>query len=167
MSAQGQLEWVALRHARWERAFGCLPLPGHPASGTDGEKQIFDYGVCFTEHGGYRENQLARQAVRALGEPGEVGPALEEVPGTVVHLDAAEARVTAAKLASRGPGVIARLQRLGPDPVLAHLHCPIRPILSARRCDARERDLDALRVSGGVVRLVLDEPITTVRLLFA
>jgi hypothetical protein len=164
-SSAGHLEWVALRHARGERAFGLLPVPAHPASGTDGSVQSFDFAILLTESGGYRENGLAGMAVRALREPGESGLALEEIPGSVLRLDASEARVAALKPASRGAGVVARLERLGPDPVLAHLRCRLRPIVAARRCDARERDLEPLPVSDGVVRLLLQEAITSVRLL--
>lgn len=164
-SSGGHLEWVALRHARWERAFGLLPVPAHPASGSDGEVQSFDFALLLTGSGGYRENGLAEMRGRALRDPGEAGLALEEIPGSVIELDAGEARVAALKPASRGLGVVARLERLGPDPVLAHLRCRLRPIVAARRCDARERDLEPLPVREGVVRLLLQESITSVRLL--
>jgi hypothetical protein len=74
--------------------------------------------------------------------------------------------VIAMKIASRGEGVIARLQSFAAGPAEVHLHSPVRLIRSAWVCDARERDIAALAVQDGKVRASLERSLTSIRLLF-
>jgi alpha-mannosidase len=159
---------VALRNAPKERAFGFIPVLAHPAGGSDDGEHVFEYAIRFTPRGDFRANRIAftaRQVLRELPCAPE-GLEMELLAKGTLVVDHPEIMVTAMKIASRGEGVIARLQSFAAGPTEIHLHSPIRPIRSAWTCDARERDLAALPVHDGSVHASLERSITSIRLVF-
>jgi hypothetical protein len=164
----GALEWIAARNAPKEQAFGFLPILSHPIGGTCHERQVLDYGVWLTPAGGVLENrlpQVARLVLRdAFVAPGSAD--LEALADTLVGCDHPDVLVGAVKPAARGPGVVVRLEKFSPHAALAGLQAA-RPITAAWLCDARERDLKALPVTGGRVEVPLAYGLTSVRLVLA
>ncbi len=166
---RGVVEWLVFRNAPMERAFGLLPLPAHPASGTETAETRFDYAVRLT--GEVRPIDLSRQVRQALRAalfaPGE--PDLDAVASAAVVSDHEDVLVSALKPASRGPGFVARLRSSAPpgERVVVPLRCSVRPVRAAWLCDGRERDLEPLPVDGsGVVRVPVAASIASVRLVF-
>ena len=159
---------MALRNVPRERAFGLLPLLCHPVGGSSPERQIFDYGVWFTRAGGALENRLPGLARRVIGpswlQPGR--PDAAALADQVVTVDRPDVLVTAVKPASRGEGVIVRLECFAHHGCEVHLRSA-RPFIAARLCDARERDQTSLTVKDGSVLVPLTGSITSVRLLLA
>jgi hypothetical protein len=74
--------------------------------------------------------------------------------------------VGAVKPASRGPGVVVRLEKFARHASQVGLHAA-RPITAAWLCDARERDLRPLPVVAGCVEVPLALALTSVRLVLA
>ena len=165
LGPSGQLEWMAFRFAPSERAWGVLPIPAHPCSGTAPDEAGFDYAVWFTPRGDYRENRLpqcVRRALRAaMFSPGT--PDIDAVANSVVLTDHDDVIVSTLKVASRGRGLIARLRSLEPDGTV-RLRCPRQPIRTATLCDARERDLSPLDIQGGQAVVPIQGAITSIRL---
>lgn len=170
LTREGVVEWVALRHAPIELAFGFLPMPAHPASGREDEATLLDYAVWLTRSGDYRANLLPRRvrhALRAaLFAPG--APDLDTLANAKVITDHDDVLVTTLKPAHRGEGVIARLRSYVEDGEALEitLRSDVRTIRAAWLCDARERDLHELRTDGGVVSVPIARAITSVRLAF-
>jgi len=163
----GSVEWVALRNAPSERAFGLLPLPAHPASGHDVESHTFDYAVWFTRPVDVRDDHPPVEVREVLGQ-GWLRPVADEldvVAATIAATDRDDVLVSALKAASRGPGVIARLLSFARGRPVVRLRCPLLPVSAARLCDARERDREPLTVANGVVLVPLQGAITSVRIL--
>lgn len=168
LTEPGTMEWVALRHAPLELAFGFLPLPAHPASGTEDEAHTLEYAVWLTAFGDFRDNALpsaVRTALRAALFDG--APDLDALANAMVKVDVPDVLVTALKPASRGEGVIARLRSYVQGGEIEHvrLFSEVRAIRAAYLCDARERDRAELPVSNGVVSVPIERAITSVRLL--
>jgi len=163
--SDGGLEWIAARNATKEQAFGFLPILCHPIGGTCHDRQTLDYGVWFTRAGGLLENRLplvARQVLRdSFIAPGVAD--LEALADTLVRSDRPDVLVGAVKPASRGPGVVVRLEKFSRHAARAGLRAA-RPILAAWLCDARERDLQPLPVVEGRVEVPLTHALTSVRL---
>jgi hypothetical protein len=157
----GCLELVALRNATRERAFGLLPLVANPATGHERFPYAFDYALWFTASGDWRENEVDRVAYKLSRS------ALEGLvaPCSVVTANREDVAVIAVKPASRGEGVIARLQTFTTPSPSVVLAAPGRKVQAAHLCDARERDLEALSVRRGRVHLTMPGNIATVRLL--
>ncbi len=168
VAGDGALEWVAFRNAPRELAYGLLPVLAHPAGGSDGEEQALDYAVWFTAAGGFRENRLPVVARRVLrwSPDGSHRGRHEELADAALISDCPEVMVTALKQASRGTGLIARLESFALGCPEVRLHCPARPIVAARRCDARERDLEPLAIEAGQVVIPVSQHLSSVRLLF-
>jgi len=164
----GTLEWMALRNAPRERAFGLVPLPAHPATGTDPERQSFHYAIWFTPPGSFLDHGLPQLVRRELWPRWHAPQAqgLASRPEAAVVLDRDDVLLAALKPADRGAGLIARLYALAPGPEQARLSVPARPVRKATLCDARERDRGALEVRDGAVSVPLDRAIQTVRLSF-
>jgi hypothetical protein len=164
----GLVEWVALRNAPREMAYGILPLLAHPATGTDHDEHTIDYGVVFTEGGDSRVNDLPRQAravlCRAWRRPGAPDPAARM--SSVFCTDQPEVEVSAFKEADRGPGIIVRLESHAEGETRVRLSCGVRPIRAALLCDARERDQRELTVDGGEVEVPVARATTSVRVLY-
>jgi hypothetical protein len=168
LTGEGALEWVALRNALKERAFGFIPVLAHPAGGTDDAEHVFEYAIRITPRGDFRANRIpftARQVLRELPRAPD-GLEMELLAKGTLVVDHPEIMVIAMKIASRGEGVIARLQSFAAGPAEVHLHSPVRLIRSAWVCDARERDIAALPVQDGKVRASLERSLTSIRLLF-
>lgn len=166
LDADGALEWVTFRNVPREVAFGLLRVPAHPASGTDHGEHAFDYAVCFTASGDYRQNELFTRARAALAggwlAPGSVD--LQGKASTLVAIDRADVLLSAFKKASHGAGFIARLRSFAPEPTTVRLRWPEHRIRTATLCDARERDLEPLETDGDVVQVPVRGAFTTVRL---
>jgi len=162
------LEMMVLRNAPRERAFGFLPILCHPIGGSSPGVQIFDYGVWFTRAGGVLENRLPLLARRVL-DPAWLAPGRPDataLAGQAVTVDRPDVLVTAVKPASRGEGVIVRLECFARRACEVHVRAA-RPITAARLCDARERDQASLVVSAEGVKVPLLGSITSVRLVLA
>ncbi len=164
LQADGTLEAVALRNATHERAWGVLPLPAMPATGHERASYAFEYALCFTAVGDWRENNLPLLAA-GLAWPGDGGRSeLARLAAEVVTVDRPEVQIIAVKPASRGGGLIVRLYSLQAPGAEVRLRAPGRVLAAAALCDARERDLERLAVSGGAVRVKMPGTIATVRL---
>jgi len=163
--ANGLLECISLRNAPLERAYRVLPIPAHPAYGTDFGEHAFSLAVGFTREGDWRENRLPILARAALQDVrvNARKAGLPDVGGGSVLLDADDAAVLAVKRAHRGEGVIVRLQSFGANCVA--LSIPGRKIVKAFLTDALERDIEELQTGAKGVTVLLAEAVTTVRLL--
>jgi alpha-mannosidase len=167
-NSNGAVEWIGLRNAPREKAFGFLPLLAHPASGTASEEFTFEYAVLFTPKGDWREDRLYSLAQEVLSEAWIMPdtPDVKETADSFVTVDREDVLVTALKKASRGKGLIARLLCYSEVPCEAKLTCRDRLIKKAVVCDARERDKEDVEVESGEALLSIKTPITSVRLLF-
>ncbi len=164
---QGALQWIALRNTPWERAFGLLPVPAHPAAGADPDEHPLEYGIMITPPdfpATARLPRLARGALEDWPTPNSTG--IARVTDALVATDHPEVMVNAVKRASRGSGMIVRLRYHGDGATQTRIHCPMGSISSAILCDARERDQQPLRVVGGNVLVPLEGALTSVRLCF-
>lgn len=164
----GTVEWVALRNAPGERAFGVLPIPAHPASGKDSESHVFDYAVWFTRPVDVHDAHPPVEVREVLGDRWfrPVSHDLDAGAAAVATTDRDDVLVTAVKTANRGPGLIVRLLSFARGKPTVRLHVPLVALTGARLCDARERDRDGLlSIVDGVVEVPLEGSITTVRLL--
>lgn len=161
----GVLEWIALRNATRERAFGVLPILAHPASGTDDARHIFEYVITTTAGGDFRQNALARRAQEVYQREWIGERELGESPVIMDETD--RAFVGALKHAERGSGLIARLERMTAEPCTVTLHGHRRPLQRAWLCDARERDIESLPLEGDSVEVPLRYALTSVRLQLA
>jgi len=153
----GRIDLVAARNAPIEKAWGWLPIPGHPARGTEPGIVTFEYALVPTESGSWLERRLPHLAHQLWGVP---------YAGALV-LDRDDVWIGAAKAAHRGAGSIVRLVAPGASkatPIDVRLRSEHRQIRAARRCDGRERDVEELAVDDGAVVVGLDTPVTTVRI---
>jgi hypothetical protein len=163
----GIIELVALRNATREKAFGVINIPGNPASGHESTGYAFDFAFMFTESGDWRDNNIPVIARSIRNSPWDnpERAALRCLAESVVTTDNPDVWVLAVKPASRGEGVIVRLytHALPVPPVLVKAHH--FPVKRAYQCDARERDLGPLEVQDGLVRVLMQGTIATIRLL--
>jgi len=159
----GEVEWVALRNAPRERAFGFLPFASHPAYGLDDSEHPFDYAIGFTREGDWQRNSLpaiSRKIFRKTwidphwSDPEDRAEGVVMVPENV--------RVLALKRAQRGEGLILRLQSFGPKEALIGLTG--RQVKKAVLCDARERDIKDLSIDSEALTVPFTASIATVRL---
>lgn len=167
MTSPGVLEWVVLRHAPLEKAFGFIPLPAHPASGVGTAEDGVEYAVWLTGPGDYRAHHLpchVRKSLRAgLSAPGAID--LDAIANEKIVTDHPDVLVSAIKVASRGDGHVVRLRGYRPgERIEVTLRCAVGPIRSATLCDARERDIAPLVVDGGCARVSIERAITSVRI---
>ncbi|MBI5489767.1 MAG: hypothetical protein HY905_20705 [Deltaproteobacteria bacterium] len=164
----GAVEWVALRNAPRELAWGFLPVASHPAGGLTDEATVFNYAVFLTETGDWRANHLPRLARQVLHRawlfPGQ--PDLDSLADGQLSTGHGEVLVTAIKRAQRGSGLIVRLHSYAAGAAVARLSNGSRPVRRAVLCDARERDLAELSIDGGTVVVPVDGAIASVRLEF-
>jgi hypothetical protein len=158
----GRLDWMALRNAYRERAFGLLPILAHPAGGRDPDEHTFDYAVWSTPKGDWLANNLPRFAREVRSDfSGWAGGLCQPL----VTLNRDDVLLTAVKPAHNGGGTVIRLTRLGP-PGQVGLESGNGCIRDAWLVDARERDLERLPVQSGRVLVELAYALTSVRLLF-
>jgi hypothetical protein len=158
----GAMEWIVLRNATRERAFGIVPILAHPVSGTDDERHAYDYAILASNQP-LASARLARLSHELFFEDWLGVPANERA--FPIALDSDEAMVTAFKAAHEGDGVIARIQRLSKQLEQVELRSLGLSFKRAMLCDARERDLCALSVVDGKVNVPLHRAITSIRLL--
>lgn len=165
-SADGRLEFVALRNTRKEKAFYVLPLLGNPASGADYGEQHIDYALRFTGAGDWYDNRLHKLAEHVLHahwmDPCRAR--LQELCRGPCEVDNDDVSVLAVKRALRGGGLIVRLYSPAPTGGEVSVSLRDKRIAGATLCDARERDLAELRVTGGKALVPFDGSIVTVRL---
>ncbi len=162
--SDGTLELVALRNATGERVLGIFPLQGMTVAGHEMSRHICEYALLFTEAGDWRQNAIPLAARRVF--PGPEGPAGRGgMAESLAATDRPEVTVTAVKRASRGDGIIVRLCCWGEAglPVVVSLRGFLPK--AAFLCDARERDLGPLLVSGREVRLAMPGAIASIRIL--
>jgi len=166
-NGNGVVEWIVLRNAPKERAFGCLPLLAHPAYGEDNDEHPFDYAVGYTREGDWRTNRLHVFAPQVLGkawtDPDIKDPAA--MADGWISTSSEDVRVIAVKRAHRGEGLVVRLLSFGAD--RATLQFRDRPIKKAVLCDARERDIEEIRCVEGRVEVPLAGAIVSVRTLLS
>jgi hypothetical protein len=161
---EGVLQWVVLRNAPMERAFGVLPLPAHPASGSDPDVHRIDYAVMVTPGGDHLANQLARRARQVLDESWLPGSGAALAGRLAPGIDRDDVLITGVKRASRGPGLVVRLARLANAPVIARLTCD--GVREALLCDALERDRSVIEVIDGTVLVPVSGALVSVRLVY-
>ena len=163
----GQLELVAMRNATREKALGLIGIPGNPASGHEHESYAFEYALLFTENGDWQDNNLHLLARNIANSPWSIrrDTALRGLADSIVTTDSSDVWVTAIKPASRGEGVIVRLNApaLSESKVVVTAHQ--FKMIGAFLCDARERDLKPLEVQDGTVRVTIPGTVATIRLL--
>ncbi len=162
------IEFIALRNALHETAFGVMGIPANPAKGFEKQACAFEYAFGFTKDGGWQENRLEAIADqvkdRYLGKR-DAFLYQEHVQGQI-EIDAPKpVRIAAFKAAHRGEGFILRLRayQIPQSPVTIHL--PKHPIQAASLCDAREREIKSLEVKKGKIALSLTDTLTTLRLI--
>ena len=167
----GEFELVAMRNAVREKAFGLIGIPANPASGHERESYAFEYALLFTENGDWRENGVHIAAWDIAGgtaahpwRDAEYG-ALQSIAASIVTTDSPNVRIVAIKPASRGEGIIIRLNSpVVPDVPLSIISRQIT-VVKAFLCDARERDLEPLQMRDGAVKVTMPGTIASVRLL--
>jgi hypothetical protein len=166
--AEGNIDFVALRNAPREMAFGLLPILAHPVSGTDPHEGQLDYALWFTAEGDARDNGLphhVRRTLRAaMFDPAEAD--LDDLANSVMLVDRADAKVTALKPPYTGEGVVVRLSSFARGPVEVRLSCPSRPIRRATLCDACERPIHDLPVEGGAAIVPMPHALGSVHVSF-
>jgi hypothetical protein len=160
----GTLEWIALRYAPRETAFGLLPILAHPASGSDPLEGQLDYAVWFTPEGDARSNRLPHHVRRALRAAmfGSNEPDLDDLANSVMVVDHADAQVAAVKPAFEGDAVVVRLASFAQTAIEVRLSCPSRPIKRATLCDARERQICGLEADRGEVVVPMPHALASV-----
>jgi len=164
-SAEGRVQAIALRNAVREKMYGLIPIPAMPATGHERSSYTFEYALLFTESGGWRENGVdVLSMTRSTLAHDEMAPVRSLIKG-LVTADRDDVAVTAVKPASRGEGIIVRLITYADTGTKVKLTVRDRTVADAYLCDARERDIDRLEVSKGVVRLTMPGDIATVRLI--
>ena len=161
----GRLELIVMRNATRETAFRMIKLPANPASDHESEPYTFEYALLFTEKGDWLENKLHLLARDVENNPWQFpgDRALLDLAEPVVVVSPTDVRVTAVKLASRGEGVIVRLNAPAPLESTVVIS-PGFKVSEAFLCDARERDVCPLEVANNTVQLEMHGSISTVRL---
>jgi hypothetical protein len=164
----GSVELVAFRNATRERMFGIVGIPGNPAAGHEKTDYAFDYAFLFTQTGDWQDNDIPSAARNIVNSPWDNPDraALRNIAASIITSDSPNVWVTAIKTASRGEGVIVRLNAfsLPESDVMITFHQ--FTISKAFLCDARERNLGQLEVRDGTVRVAMPGTIATIRLLF-
>jgi len=161
------VELVALRNATREKMNGLINLPACPAEGHEKADYTFQFGICFTESGGWKENRLpqrARQYARC--------PWLETAESKLysqmaqqVMLSSPEVWLEALKPAWRGQGLIARFCSFAIPSEPVQFGLRDLNIREAYLCDARERDLHPLEIRDNQVQFMPQQSFTTLRLI--
>lgn len=148
------LELGAMRNAPKERAFGVLPLLSFPARGPDRGLQGLRYSLLLlpAEPG---EDPLAACLEVARGDKPPHSIKWKVIPQ--------EVEIVAVKRPLRGEGYIVRLYCPLPGRREVTLFREDREVKKAFLCDARERDLEEIPVSGGRILLHRSTTLATLR----
>jgi hypothetical protein len=162
----GQLELVAMRNATREKAFGLIKLPANPASCHEKESYALEYALLFTENGNWQENNLHQLARDISNTPwsNPHGATLRGLTNNIVTTDSPNVWVTAIKPASRGEGVIVRLNAIAVPESIVLVSTHHFRLTKAFLCDARERNLGLLEVQDGTVLVTMTGTVATIRL---
>jgi hypothetical protein len=162
------IEFIALRNALRETAFGVIGIPANPAKGFEKQLCAFEYAFGFTKDGGWRENRLDGIADKVKDHhwrKKDYSHYQEHVQGQIKINASKPVRIIALKIAHRGEGFILRLRAYQiPQPSVT-IHLPQHPIKAASLCDARERELKSVVVENGKITISLTSTITTLRLI--
>jgi hypothetical protein len=156
LAQEKQVELVALRNATKEKAYGFIGLPANPAKGHVKEPYDFDYALQFTHGGDWQENGLPLLAEELFSAP--TAPPLFTSDQPLV-------RVAAVKTASRGEGIILRLQAPAVPSAPVQIRAHSIAVQSAQLCDVRERDIAPLAVVGDTITLTMTGTIATIRII--
>jgi hypothetical protein len=168
-SLDGQsIEWIPLRNATHETAFGFIGIPANPATGFEKQSCTFEYAFGITTKGSWQENALESggwqlvENTRSLSQREAINQQLQQQVSIKADFPV---NVTALKHAHHGQGWILRLRayRLDGDPVQVML--PSLRIHQAWLCDAREQDIAPLEVIDGWIHVPMKLPLASLRLL--
>jgi hypothetical protein len=162
----GQIELVAMRNATREKAYGLINLPANPASGHEHESYAFEYAFLFTGKGNWQDNKLHLLAREISNSPWSSSrySALRRVADSIITTNTPDVWVTAIKPASRGEGVIVRLNALAVPEATVMVSAQHFRVTKAFLCDARERNLNPLEVKDGTVLVTMPGTAATIRL---
>ena len=143
---KGYLQVVAIRNATHEKGYGFIVIPGLPIGGHE-----------FSPHQVTFHLELdALERERLEMAEGQMFPVRCDIPGI---------RITAVKPAWRGKGWMVRLEAFQPPQKSIQLSLKQGKIKKAVLCDARERDIQELKVKNGNAILKMPGTIATVRIL--
>jgi len=165
--SDGSIELVAFRNATQEKIFGIINIPGNPAAGHEKANYIFDYALYFTRHGDWEENNISYTS-RSIGDNpwGDSDrAALCNLTASIITTDNPNVWVAAIKTASRGEGIIVRLNAASAPELDVTITAKHFAISKAFLCDARERNLGSLEVWDGTVRIAMSGTAATIRLI--
>ncbi|MEO7430297.1 MAG: hypothetical protein ABIY48_13045, partial [Acidimicrobiales bacterium] len=160
----GTVEVVVARTATKELAFGTIPVLA-PAWGRKWGTQHADLALRWVDR---PDPATAISVGRDITQRVDCA-AGRRAPSWLVEVDNPLVEVTTVKVADRGDGIIVRLRSWAPPGLpqrvtLRVAHAARAEVIAAWLADSRERDLDALRVSDGAVRLEIERHVTTVRI---
>jgi hypothetical protein len=163
------IEFVGLRNALRETAFGAIGIPANPASGFEKQICAFEYAFGFTIDGDWQKNLLDAMADQVKDHDwgnGDYFHYQKHVQGHIKIHAPKPVRIIALKSAHRGTGMILRLRAYQIPQSSVTIFLPQYPIKAATLCDARERDIKSVAVDNGKITLSLTDTITTLRLIF-
>lgn len=165
--SDGSIELVALRNATREKIFGIIGIPGNPAAGHEKADHVFDYAFYFTRNGDWQENDISFTSRSIENKPWDDSDraALRNLTASIITTDNPNVWVAAIKTASRGEGIIVRLNAASVPESAVTITANHFMISKAFLCNARERDLEPLEVRDGTVRLAMSGTIATIRLI--
>jgi len=162
----GQLELVAMRNATREKVFGLIGIPGNPASGHERESYAYEYALLFTKNGDWQDNNVHLLARDISNSPWSTSReiALHNIANTIITTDNPDVWVAVIKPASRGKGIIVRLNALAVPASTVLISAQHFRVTKAFLCDARERDLSPLEMQDSTFRVMMSGTVTTIRL---
>ncbi|ONN27464.1 hypothetical protein XJ44_03915 [Thermosipho affectus] len=158
----GRIEISLMRSAQREKAFGIIGLPANPVSLKKHKHEVVDYGVMLV---GKKDNveEKVIKSLKELSFPWEDGyKELKREFDFLIRVFPNKVLTVSVKRASKGNGIIARFYApFGVNEVLKII--PNFDFKEAYLCNARERDIEKLKVSDGVVYLKMNGAVATVR----
>lgn len=160
LTEPGQLEWFVGRNAPRERALAAVPVPAHPAKGTErGPSQVFA-ALGFGPPSRSAADWAA--ASRQLLTRRTTGWDLDGLFETVVDVDAKDVRVMALKPGVDGESVVVRLERAGVSRAACTVALKAGGFTAAELTDAREGSGRPLEVRDGRVHVPFSGTFATV-----
>jgi alpha-mannosidase len=137
---------VAIRNATHEKGYGFIVIPGLPVGGHEISNHQISFNLDLKTPGNFLQEMVQS----------------DEFPVIVDHPNV---RINAVKPAWRGKGWIVRLEAFQPPKKPIHLFLRHGKIKKAVFCDARERDIQDLKVQKGKAIVKMPRSIATVRIL--
>jgi len=164
--SNGIAEWVALRNAPKETAYGIFPVMAHPVAGYEYSEQILEYAVWFTPKGDWQSNSVKILAEDALRQSWLKPSAADydRLADSLATVNNKHVKVGAVKEADRGNGIIIRLYSFATPDTSVNLSYKGKRIKTAWLCDALERNLSKLKIQNGQATVPLPYHITSVRI---